>query len=78
MKKFIATFYSHFGAIHFNRICQQKGLVSKMIPVPRDLSSSCGTCVLYESEFSMLDNIDEDEVEQLVEVLDKGYNKLYP
>ena len=47
------------------------------MPVPRTLSSSCGTCVSYEcNDYSKLEPI-SDEVEQIVEVLDDGYKECY-
>ena len=42
---YIATFFSHFGAIRFKKLCQKSGWPARVMPVPRDLSSSCGTCV---------------------------------
>ena len=47
---YIATFYSHFGALHFRKICQEAGIPAEMMPVPRTLSSSCGTCIRYEND----------------------------
>ena len=44
------------------------------MPVPRDLSSSCGTCVRYEGECPA--EIPE-EVEQIVSVAAQGYRELY-
>ena len=46
----IATFYSHFGAIRFKKTCDSLGWTAQVMPVPRNLSSSCGTCVRYEGE----------------------------
>ena len=43
----IATFFSHFGAVRFKKQCDAAGWVAWMKPVPRTLSSSCGTCVEY-------------------------------
>lgn len=42
---YIATFYSHFGAIRFKKLCQQAGIPVKVMPVPRALSSS--GCTLH-------------------------------
>lgn len=39
--KYIATFYSHFGAIRFNREAPEGVTNIELRPVPRDLSSSC-------------------------------------
>jgi len=75
--KFIATFYSHFGATVFRKDCQAVGVTAKPMPVPRDLSSSCGTCVMYDSEsYCPIDAVPED-VEQIVMVLENGYQCCY-
>ena len=47
---FIATFYSHFGAMRCKKECDKAGISARLMPVPRMLSSSCGTCVRIESE----------------------------
>ena len=70
----IATFYSHFGAIRFKRLCQSRGWEARVMPVPRDLSSSCGTCVRYEGECP---DKAPQEVEQIVQVTEQGYIQLY-
>ena len=41
-----------------------------MMPVPRKLSSSCGTCVRYLAEDALLDAMDAD-VEGVYEVIGK-------
>ena len=41
--KYIATFYSHFGAIRFKREAPEGVTNIELRPVPRNLSSSCGT-----------------------------------
>ena len=46
----IATFFSHFGAMRCKKQCDETGIIAKMMPVPRMLSSSCGTCVRIETE----------------------------
>ena len=70
----IATFYSHFGAIRFKRFCETRSWSARVMPVPRDLSSSCGTCVRYEGG---LPDVIPEEVEQIVEVTPTGYRLLY-
>jgi len=47
MNEFIATFYSHFGALTYCRALEKQDIVAKLMPVPRKVSSSCGTCVYY-------------------------------
>lgn len=73
---YIATFYSHFGAIRYQRLCNKMGYQSITMPVPRDLSSSCGTCVKYEAP-AMLEDPTHDEIEQIVLVEDGKYKLLF-
>jgi len=73
----IATFYSHFGAIRYKKDCEARGLSAKMSPVPRDLSSSCGTCVRAVGESVDLLAIKSEEMELLVRVEADGYHELY-
>ena len=47
------------------------------MPVPRDLSSSCGTCVRYDGELILPDSACQEEVEQIVEITDQGYRTVY-
>lgn len=70
----IATFYSHFGAIRFKRFCDKQGIHAKVMPVPRDLSSSCGTCVQFEGSCP---SAPPEEVEQIVACEAAGYRLLY-
>ena len=74
---YIATFYSHFGAVRFKRICEGAGRKAKMMPVPRDLSSSCGTCVRYEGDDPCPGGAYPEETEQVVEITDSGYREIY-
>lgn len=47
--KFLATFYTHFGAMRFDRYCRDAGIPAKKAPVPRELSASCGVCVFFDA-----------------------------
>ena len=46
---YLATFYTHYGAMRFQKQCKKDGIPAKMMPVPRELSSSCGVCVRLEA-----------------------------
>ena len=46
---YTATFFTHFGALNLNRSLKKKGIPSRMMPVPRSLSASCGVCVSFEA-----------------------------
>lgn len=75
--RYIATFYSHFGAIRFMKQCESKGYQAKLMPVPRGLSSSCGTCVSYEGDSYEVEQFAKDELEQIVCQQTDGYQVLY-
>lgn len=60
MNRYIVTFYTHYGAVRFDRQCRQSGIAVKMMPVPRKLSSSCGTCVIFEADSPSFVRPDED------------------
>ena len=75
MITYIATFYSHYGAIQFRRNCQAMNLSAEVMPVPRDLSSSCGTCVRFHTEADFPEKT--EEVEQIVRVEPQGYVGIY-
>ena len=74
---YIATFYSHFGAIRYKKLCQEKGMTVRVMPVPRDLSSSCGTCVFYQGDAPCPSGTWPEEVEQAAQVLQDGYKIIY-
>ena len=72
MEDYIATFFSHFGAMVFKKKCDGEGYPAVIMPVPRSLSSSCGTCVKFTGEAQTAQNWNSDEVEQLVKILETG------
>ena len=72
---YIATFYTHAAALLTHRAMKAAGIEAKMAPVPRALSSSCGTCVQYSAPdpcFALLDR----DTEQVAEAVDSGYRIL--
>ena len=77
METYIATFYSHFGAMRFQRFCAGLGLKARTMPVPRNLSSSCGTCTRFECETLPSYEEHKDELEAIVRVVDGGYEPVY-
>lgn len=76
MKEYIALFFTHSGAIKFERFIKGKNIKSVLMPVPRKLSSSCGVGV----RFQFNDNINEiliDEIESLHEIEENNYRRIY-
>lgn len=56
----VATFHTHLGALSFQKLLKAAGDRPVMMPVPRALSSSCGTCVKFYAEFDAPRMADED------------------
>ena len=75
MGDYIATFFSHFGAMSFKKKCEKEGYPATIMPVPRNLSSSCGTCVRFETEGEFPEK--NEEIEQIVRIEDAGYVYMY-
>ena len=70
MKEFIATFHTHLSALMTSRALTELGIQARMMPVPRKLSSSCGTCVRYLAVDANFSAMDED-VEAVYEKIGK-------
>lgn len=70
--KYVATFYTHVAAMMTHRTLKQNGIPSRMGPVPRALSSSCGTCVMYDAEDPCLSYLDRD-AEQIAQEVNGDY-----
>ena len=68
MREDIATFHTHLAALMTCRNLNGRGAKAGMMPVPRKLSSSCGTCVRYKAEDALLSAMDQD-VEGVYEVI---------
>lgn len=70
MREYIATFHTHLSAMITQRALTKSGVAARLAPVPRSLSASCGTCVLYSAEEPHLSLMDAD-VERVAERLTK-------
>lgn len=55
IKEYVATFHNHYGALLFKKKTGEKCYLK---PVPRSLSSSCGTAAFFSLPFS-LDMVNE-------------------
>ena len=82
LREYIATFHSPFGAARFHKEKVKEGKKAYLQPVPRDLSSSCGTAVHFYVEdngksepLSIKDP--HGEIEQIVEIVGHSYKVCY-
>ena len=70
MNEYIGTFHTHLSALMTSRKLTSMGITARMMPVPRKLSSSCGTCVYYKADEPHLEIMDED-VEGVYQIVGK-------
>ncbi|MBQ7134305.1 MAG: DUF3343 domain-containing protein [Ruminococcus sp.] len=56
----VITFFTHHSAQTTHKMLINAGISSKMAPVPRELSSSCGSCVFADTDKLDLELLDED------------------
>lgn len=71
MNRYIAVFHTHLSALRTYRALAAAGYDAKMAPVPRALSSSCGTCVHYSGEDEAPSFMDTD-YDYIVKVVGDG------
>lgn len=77
MSQYIATFHTHLAALMTSRTLTREGVPARMAPVPRRLSSSCGTCVRYEAEAPRLEAMDEDAESVYLLTENEQYTQVY-
>ena len=75
---FLVTFHTHFDANVFVKKAKTFG-VAKMRPVPRKLSSSCGTCVEFPPKDDSFDfrSLQDMEYESFYLVKEEGFELLH-
>lgn len=72
--EYLVTFHTHFDAVKYNRSMKKAGYQAILKPVPRKLSSSCGSCVVLAAPGELdLEQIFPGYVERLYQVTDDGY-----
>ena len=76
MNEYIATFHTHLSAMLTFQALKDAGCRAKMQPVPRTLSSSCGTCVRFWAESDCRALLDRD-AEALYAADDSAYRPLW-
>lgn len=72
MQEYIATFFTHHDAVCCVRILKKHNIPAELSPVPRALSSSCGTCARFRCEQDPTPLL-EDTFEQLFQRVEETY-----
>ncbi|SDZ08739.1 DUF3343 domain-containing protein [Tindallia californiensis] len=76
MPEYVVLFYTHSGAIKFDRKAKKKGCRAELMPVPRKLSSNCGVSAKIQLDGSIHELID-DEIEKIYLICEKEYQLTY-
>lgn len=76
MNAYMVLFFTHSGAMKFNRFAKREGFSCELMPVPRQLSSNCGVCarIAYEGSWEKLV---DDEIEKMYLILPDGYQPVF-
>lgn len=72
----VITFFTHHSAQITHKTLKGVGIKSKMAPVPRNLSSSCGSCVVVDADELDI-NLCDDDFEAVYKQDGKEHIKIY-
>lgn len=74
--EYMVIFFTHSGAIKYNRYLQELGIESNLMPVPRRLSSSCGIGArfIYDNSISKIIN---NDINKIYKVNSGDYQMIY-
>ena len=75
MNDYLAIFFTHSGAIKFQRKLYKLNLTCQLMPVPRSLSSNCGIGAKFAAED--YECILDEEIEKVFLLDNDNYIKKY-
>jgi len=73
---YLATFFTHCGAVKYQKHLKNQSLSVELMPVPRKLSSSCGISARFVYSGDIRSMISED-VESLFLIEKMNYTLVY-
>ncbi|MEG1547413.1 MAG: DUF3343 domain-containing protein [Clostridia bacterium] len=72
---YTATFHTHLAALKSARTLDRAGYSAVLAPVPRAISSSCGTCMRYSADAPLAELMDAD-IDAIYSREDSGFIKV--
>ena len=69
-------FFTHSGAIKFDRTCKKNNIICELMPVPRILSSNCSVSAKIDYDDEIMNLID-DEIEKIFLTQDNNNAVVY-
>lgn len=73
---YIVLFFTHSGAIKFDRKCKENNIQCELMPVPRILSSNCSISAKIEYDKN-IDTLIDDEIEKIFLTKDSNNELVY-
>lgn len=73
---YMVLFFTHSGAIKFDRKCKKLNVKCELMPVPRILSSNCSISAKIEYN-NDIDNLIDDEIEKIFLTQDNDNKLIY-
>lgn len=74
--EYMVLFYTHSGAVKYDRFIKSKGYPCELMPVPRKLSSNCGIGAKFAFDGNLVDIVSED-IEKIFKVKGREYELVY-
>ena len=77
---YLVTFFTHFDAIEYVKFLKTHRIKGTLRPVPRKVSSSCGTCVVFCAEEALPDPVPfiQEGCQELFAEENQSYTRIYP
>ncbi|HHT50852.1 MAG TPA: DUF3343 domain-containing protein [Eubacteriaceae bacterium] len=73
--EYMVLFYTHSGAIKFQRKCKKNNIPCELMPVPRILSSNCSISAKINAED--IEQLIDDEIEKIFSFKEGEYISIY-
>ena len=77
MFEYVAVFFTHSGAIKYDKFLRGESIPSELMPVPRKLSSNCGIGVKFSYDGDVLSLMCDDIEKLFKSVSSKEYSLVY-
>ena len=74
--EYMVLFFTHSGAIKFERRCKESNIQCELMPVPRTLSSNCSISAGIKTDIN-IDNFIDDHIEKIFLIKEKENELIY-
>jgi len=75
---FLALFPTTSASIKFKKKLAALGIAAELLPVPRELSASCGVAVKFTGTDCTAESLDIEGIQQLFKIENGSYILIYP